>query len=55
LRIPTLIIEKNIVRLDISVKNHLPVHDVYSLEKLAHHVLDLLERAGTLSVLEELG
>jgi hypothetical protein len=41
-RILTIFVHQDVVRLDVTMKDHLPMHDVYSSEHLLHHGLDLL-------------
>lgn len=37
-------VHKNIVRLNISMKNHLSVHDINSSEQMSHHILNAFQR-----------
>ena len=50
----TILVHQDVVRLDISVKDHLPMHDVNGSKHLPHHGLDPLKGDGLLLFHEEL-
>ena len=50
----TIFVKQDVVRLDISVQYHLPVHDVNSSEHLLHHKLYSFKRDCLLLLHEEL-
>ena len=39
----TILVHQDVVRLDVSVKYHLPMHDIHGSEHLPHHGLDPLK------------
>ena len=47
-------INKDVIRLDVSVQDHMAVHDVQSSQQLFHHLLDLLKRQWLYLFLVEL-
>ena len=50
----TILVKQNVVRFDVSVQNHLSMHDVNSSEHLLHHELNFLQSYALLLLHEEL-
>lgn len=49
----TIPVYKYVIRLDISMQDHLPVHDVQGCKELLHHCLDFHEWHWTFAILLE--